>query len=460
MITLIGLGAQKGDVTQRALAALAGADRVFVRTAAHPSAESLTEAGIPFETFDALYGRCRSYAAFTRAVVREVRRAGREQNVCYCVDGSVTEDAAAQCLRTAKTPVVDGVAKSSAAAAAAGVYGSYTALSAYDAAERELTAPLVVYDLADRALASDVKLALSERFGDEAEAYFVTDGRARKIKVFELDRQKDYPADAALVLPDVPLLAKKRFDLYDLLAILRRLRAPDGCPWDRVQTHESIRINCLEEAYELVDAVDADDPDKMCEEAGDVLMQAAFHTLIEEERGHFTMTDVVSGTCEKLITRHTHVFGTDKASGEDGALTVWEKNKMTEKHQATFSDAVNDVPACFPALLRAQKIAKRTEKGGWKRSFDEAARALEEKIAALRKAHGDDAAPILGEALYEMVCLGRAAGADCEQALLDTVKKMQVRYTQFEAKVRADGKDVNALSPEEAAAYRKETAGA
>ena len=431
-----------------------------MRTAAHPSAESLTEAGIPFETFDALYGRCRSYAAFTRAVVREVRRAGREQNVCYCVDGSVTEDAAAQCLRTAKTSVVDGVAKSSAAAAAAGVYGSYTALSAYDAAERELTAPLVVYDLADRALASDVKLALSERFGDEAEAYFVTDGRARKIKVFELDRQKDYPADAALVLPDVPLLAKKRFDLYDLLAILRRLRAPDGCPWDRVQTHESIRINCLEEAYELVDAVDADDPDKMCEEAGDVLMQAAFHTLIEEERGHFTMTDVVSGTCEKLITRHTHVFGTDKASGEDGALTVWEKNKMTEKHQATFSDAVNDVPACFPALLRAQKIAKRTEKGGWKRSFDDAARALEEKIAALRKAHGDDAAPILGEALYEMVCLGRAAGADCEQALLDTVKKMQVRYTQFEAKVRADGKDVNALSPEEAAAYRKETAGA
>ena len=431
-----------------------------MRTAAHPSAESLTEAGIPFETFDALYGRCRSYAAFTRAVVREVRRAGREQNVCYCVDGSVTEDAAAQCLRTAKTPVVDGVAKSSAAAAAAGVYGSYTALSAYDAAERELTAPLVVYDLADRALASDVKLALSERFGDEAEAYFVTDGRARKIKVFELDRQKDYPADAALVLPDVPLLAKKRFDLYDLLAILRRLRAPDGCPWDRVQTHESIRINFLEEAYELVDAVDLDDPDKMCEEAGDVLMQAAFHTLIEEERGHFTMTDVVSGTCEKLITRHTHVFGTDKASGEDGALTVWEKNKMTEKHQATFSDAVNDVPACFPALLRAQKIAKRTEKGGWKRSFDEAARALEEKIAALRKAHGGDAAPILGEALYEMVCLGRAAGADCEQALLDTVKKMQVRYTQFEAKVRADGKDVNALSPEEAAAYRKETAGA
>ena len=434
-----------------------------MRTAAHPSAESLTEAGIPFETFDALYGRCRSYAAFTRAVVREVRRAGREQNVCYCVDGSVTEDAAAQCLRTAKTPVVDGVAKSSAAAAAAGVYGSYTALSAYDAAERELTAPLVVYDLADRALASDVKLALSERFGDEAEAYFVTDGRARKIKVFELDRQKDYPADAALVLPDVPLLAKKRFDLYDLLAILRRLRAPDGCPWDRVQTHESIRINCLEESYELVDAIDLDDPDKMCEEAGDVMMQAAFHTLIEEERGHFTMTDVISGTCEKLITRHTHVFGQDRASEADGALTVWEKNKMKEKHQETFSDAVNDVPEGFPALLRAQKIAKRTEKGGWKfASFDGAVSSLRASLEALKAANAagdkEQIASLLGDALMCMAWLGRAVGVDCEQALLDTVKKMQQRYVRFETIVRADGKDVNALSPEEFETYYQEAA--
>ena len=156
-----------------------------------------------------------------------------------------------------------------------------------------------------------------------------------------------------------PFVKRDKYTFGDLVEIIRRLRDPDGCPWDRAQTHESIRINCLEEAYELVDAVDLDDPDKMCEEVGDVLMQAAFHTLIEEERGHFTMTDVISGTCEKLITRHTHVFGQDKASEADGALTVWEKNKMKEKHQETFSDAVNDVPECFPALLRAQKIAKR-----------------------------------------------------------------------------------------------------
>ena len=434
-----------------------------MRTAAHPSVRSLEEAGIPFETLDAFYERCRTYETLTRAIVREVRRAGKTGNVCYCVDGSVTEDGAARALATGRTAVIDGVSKASAAAARAGVFGVYAAMSAYEAAERELTAPLVLYDLADRSLASDVKLTLAERFGDEADVALVAGGKVKKIKLYELDRQKNYTADTALVLYDVPLLQKKRFDLYDLLAILRRLRAPDGCPWDRVQTHESIRINCLEEAYELVDAIDLDDPDKMCEEAGDVLMQAAFHTLIEEERGHFTMTDVISGTCEKLITRHTHVFGQDRASEADGALTVWEKNKMKEKHQETFSDAVNDVPEGFPALLRAQKIAKRTEKGGWKfASFDGAVSSLRASLEALKAANAagdkEQIASLLGDALMCMAWLGRAVGVDCEQALLDTVKKMQQRYVRFETIVRADGKDVNALSPEEFETYYREAA--
>ena len=434
-----------------------------MRTAAHPSVRSLEEAGIPFETLDAFYERCRTYETLTRAIVREVRRAGKTGNVCYCVDGSVTEDGAARVLATGRTAVIDGVSKASAAAARAGVFGVYAAMSAYEAAERELTAPLVLYDLADRSLASDVKLTLAERFGDEADVALVAGGKVKKIKLYELDRQKNYTADTALVLYDVPLLQKKRFDLYDLLAILRRLRAPDGCPWDRVQTHESIRINCLEESYELVDAIDLDDPDKMCEEAGDVMMQAAFHTLIEEERGHFTMTDVVSGTCEKLITRHTHVFGQDRASEADGALTVWEKNKMKEKHQETFSDAVNDVPEGFPALLRAQKIAKRTEKGGWKfASFDGAVSSLRASLEALKAANAagdkEQIASLLGDALMCMAWLGRAVGVDCEQALLDTVKKMQQRYVRFETIVRADGKDVNALSPEEFETYYQEAA--
>ena len=450
MLYIIGSGTKKGEITQDALAALRGADAVYVRTAAHPSAETLREAGIPFESLDPLYASSRSYDTFAAKAVRLLAGAAREKKVCYCVDGGAFEDrVASQLARRRGTRVFPGVSKSAAAAAKAGVYGSFTAVSAQEAGERELTLPLVVYDLADRALASDVKLAIAERFGDEAPAVFVCGESAKEIALYEADRQDTYDMTCALVLPDEPLLEKKKFDLYDFLAIMRRLRAPDGCPWDRVQTHGSIRINAIEEAYELVDAIDADDPDKMCEEAGDVLMQAAFHTLMEEERGHFTMNDVLTGLCRKLIDRHTHVFGQDRAAGADGALTVWEANKMTEKHQATFSDAVNDVPEVFPALLRAQKIAKRTAKGGWKLTQEEAR-------AALKRAEDDlfaQGAGALGEFLYAAAAYACAIGADGEQALLDYAKQRQRVYTAFEALVRADNRDVNALTPAERQAY-------
>lgn len=456
MLSIIGLGTKKGELTQDAYAALQSAHAVFVRTAQHPSAENLREAGIAFESFDALYNSSRNYDTFVKKAVSLVRSRAKTQDVCYCVDGGTFEDRAACILARGKgVRVYPGVSKSAAAAACAGVEGAYCCVAAPEAGMRELVRPLVVYDLADGALAGDVKLALAERFGDEAPALFVRGEQVKRIPLYEADRQDTYDMTCALVLPDEELLEKKRFDLQDFLAIMRRLRAPDGCPWDRVQTHASIRINAIEEAYELVDAIDADDPDKMCEEAGDVIMQAVFHTLIEEERGHFTMNDVFTGLCRKLIDRHTHVFGSDAASGADGALTVWEKNKMTEKHQTTFSDAVNDVPQVFPALLRAQKIAKRCAKGGWTYSRKEVLSQAQRALDELRAGQGAPGGA-LAQLLYAAAELGYLTGSDCEQALLDFVKQRQAQYTAFEARVRADGKDVTALSDEERAAYMGE----
>ncbi len=332
------------------------AQKVLVRNMS-PAAETLRDEGIPFETLDFVYEKSRNFDTLAKNLAAEVKKRAEGCDLCYCVEGGAFEDRAASLLKGAA--VIEGVSKSAKAAALARITGGYQAVSAYDLQGRKLTLPLVVYDLDNELLAGDVKLLLCELFGDEAPACYIEGTSARKISLYEADRMSGYSPRSALAVYEIPLLEKKRFGFEDFLAILRRLRAPDGCPWDKVQTHESIRINAIEEAYELVDAIDAKDPDKMCEEAGDVLMQAVFHTLIEEEAGNFTATDMVSAVCEKLITRHTHVFGTDKAAGADGALSVWEKNKMTEKHQTTYSDAVNDVPECFPALLRAQKIAKR-----------------------------------------------------------------------------------------------------
>lgn len=432
----------------------------MLRTGKLPSAEGLREAGIEFETLDDLYGRSRNWDTLAKNIAARVRRQAKGIDLCYCVDGSVTEDRAAQLLMGGRVRVIEGVGKGAAAAARAGLGCSYTSVSAYDVAGRRLTLPLVVYDVADKAIAGDVKLALTELFGDDAPALYLNGETEKRIPLYEADRQKEYGERTAIVVCGAELLDKKRFCLEDLMDILRRLRAKDGCPWDRVQTHASIRINAIEEAYELVDAIDADDPDKLCEEAGDVIMQAAFHTLIEEERGGFTLTDVLTGVCQKLISRHTHVFGEDKAAGAEGALSVWDKNKMAEKGQKTYSDAVNDVPKCFPALLRAQKIAKRMAKGGWnfidpedyKRKFDEEATELAE---AVKSGDKQAIAAELGDILMVLMHVAHLLGVDGEQALLDTVKKNAARFTEWERLVLADGKDVHNLTDEEWDSYYK-----
>ena len=455
MVTIIGLGTSAGELSLRAANRLKGAQCILVRAASLPSAEVLRELALPFESLEPVYERSRNFDTLAKNLAAEVKKRALEGDVVYCTDGGVTEDRAAQILIKQGAEVLEGVTKAASAAARAHLFGGYTAVSAYEVKDRKLALPLIVYDLDDKLLAGDVKLLLADKFGDEAPALLLNEEGERKIALYEADRAEKYTPETALVVFDIPLLEKKRFDLEDFITVMRRLRAPDGCPWDKVQTHESIRINLIEEAYELVDAIDRKDSARMREEAGDVLMQAVFHTLMEEEQGNFNMTDVLSEVTEKLITRHTHVFGQDKAAGADGALSVWEKNKMTEKHQETFSDAVNDVPEVFPALLRAQKIAKRTEKGGFQDSFEGAKSDLLASLEALKAAEGRDAGTALAELLYAAVRLGRKKGVECEQALLDKVKAVQKEYTAFEALVLADGKDVNDLTPEERDAYRK-----
>lgn len=281
---------------------------------------------------------------------------------------------------------------------------------------------------------------------------------------FSLMRRKDVTTidcSSFRAPTDEELVKKKKFSFQDFVYILKRLRAEDGCPWDKVQTHKSIRINAIEEAYELVDAIDSDARDKILEETGDVLMQALFHALIEEDRGRFGVSDMLTAVSEKLVTRHTHVFGTDSASGADSALSVWEKNKMTEKHQTTFSDTVNDVPECFPALLRAQKIAKRMAKGGWDYPTPEDCKAkfaeeAEELAAAVKEGDKAHIAEEFGDVLMVLAYTAYMLGIDSEQALLDTVKKSAKRYTEWERLVLADGKDVHALTEEEKNAFYKQ----
>lgn len=462
MIALIGLGAQKGDLTERGKAEILSADRVIVRTGKGTAAEILSALGVKFETLDGAFPRTRSFDSWYKKAAAFVLQAGKTGKVAYCTAGAVGEDRCALSVaaRCKNAVIVGGVSKAERALELCRLPStSFARVSAYELHETEnLTLPAVVYDLDDELSAGDVKLILSDRIGEEARVFFVHGGKAKKIRVYELDRQKAYDETAAVVVPALPLLGKNRFDIHDLENIIRRLRRPDGCPWDKVQTPESIRMNMVEEAYELVDAVDAGDPDKIREETGDVLLQAVFHAVMQEERGAFDLTDALTELCEKLIHRHTHIFGKDKATDEASALSVWEANKKKEKGQDTFSKAVNDVPVCFPACMRAQKVQKRAGKSGFDfSSVQEAESKIAEELQEWRHARekGDKEAEReeLGDLLFAVVNAGRLAGVDCELALKESVQKFARRFTALEGAVIADGRDITALSPAELDGY-------
>ncbi len=462
MITVIGLGVEKGDLTKRGeelvLQAAKAGSPILVRTANTESYESVVALKVPHTCLDYVYENSRNFATLAKNLAKAVTDSG--ENAVYLVDGAPSEDNSVKALikRTrGKIQIVDGVSKITSLVRIAGFVGcSYTAISAYELSEMKngLSLPLVVYDVDDMALASDVKLILGNLFGEETIVSFISGGKKKKIPLYELDWQKNYDYTSAVAIEEIALLDKSRFTIDDLKEIIVRLRKPDGCPWDRVQTNESIKMSAIEEAYELVDAIDQNDDEKILEETGDILLQAIFHAVLKEEAGAFDLTDVLTGICQKLITRHTHVFGDDKAKNEEGALSVWEKNKMTEKHQDTFAKAVNDVPKCFPAVMRAQKVGKRASKAGMDfANVQDAAKRVREELdeffVALDVGDLTETEKEIGDALFAVVNVGRKAGCDCEKALKESVDRFAARFTLAEELALKEGKIVTELSAEE-----------
>ena len=226
------------------------------------------------------------------------------------------------------------------------------------------------------------------------------------------------------------------YTVEDLRRIMEALRAPDGCPWDRAQTHQSIRENMLEEAYEAADAIDRGDVDNLREELGDVLLQVVFHAQMAREEGRFTFDDVVDGICRKLIFRHPHVFGAQTAGDPEGALSAWDAQKRREKGQRTTADAMDSVARAMPALMRAEKLQGKAAKAGF--DWPDIAPALdkaEEELSELRRAvaEGTKVEEELGDLLFAAAKVGRFAGVDPEHALQGACEKFIRRFRRVEA---------------------------
>ncbi len=246
-------------------------------------------------------------------------------------------------------------------------------------------------------------------------------------------------------------MKKEKYDFNELLDIMKVLRGENGCPWDRVQTHEMLKRYFIEETYEVIDAIDLKDNDKLCEELGDVLLQVVFHAGIASERGAFDIHDVVDGISRKMIFRHTHVFGTAKADTPEEVVINWEEIKKKEKGQSDTAEVMKDVPNSLPALMRSYKVQKIAAKVGFdwddiEDVFKKVREETEELVEASGSGDSDRITDELGDLLFSAVNLSRFLNVHPELALTGTTNKFISRFGYVERKARESGRKTEEMT--------------
>ena len=230
---------------------------------------------------------------------------------------------------------------------------------------------------------------------------------------------------------------KNNYTVDDLISIMKILRSPNGCPWDKEQTHTSIRQNFIEETYEVIEAIDNNDKDLLKEELGDVLLQVVFHSQMEEETGSFNIDDVADGICKKLIVRHPHVFSTEKADTTEKVLENWDIIKMKTKSQKTQAEAMESVSKSLPALMRSTKVQQKASKVGfdWDNidgAFDKVEEELKEVKEAYKLQNKELCADELGDLLFSVVNVSRFLQVDAEKSLYQACEKFTKRFACVE----------------------------
>ena len=253
---------------------------------------------------------------------------------------------------------------------------------------------------------------------------------------------------------EMKLMLKDKYEFSDLLDIMERLRCEDGCPWDREQTHESLKRYLIEETYEVLEAIDLKDRDKICEELGDVLLQVVFHAQIGKEKGEFSIDDVITEVCRKLIRRHPHVFGEVKADTSEQVLENWEEIKKKEKKLKSQTGVLKDVPSNLPALIRSYKVQQKAAHVGFdwdniESVFDKVEEELQELRDVYKSKNVERITEELGDTIFAIVNLARFLKVQPELALTGTINKFIRRFEYIEQQSLKAGKKLEDMTLEE-----------
>ena len=466
-ITVVGLGpGPYALLTQEAAQALKQAAKIWLRTARHPIVRQLPSS-VKWQSLDYVYERCTSLGELYRELAREVLEIARKEGeIVYAVPGdpSVAEDSVREIQARAaeqgvEVRIIPGVSfvEVSLAAAGATVSGGLQLLEAGQTGSANPLVDLLVYQIEDRLDAADVKVELLRKYPADHRVVLVQSAGAseeqvaRSIPLHELDRQPGIDHLTALYVPtSTPERALGSFD--SLVRIVARLRAPEGCPWDREQTHLTLKPYVVEEAYEVVEAIDQGNPATLAEELGDLLLQVLLHAQIGDESGEFDLADVVSSIAAKMIRRHPHVFGDVSVSGAQEVLVNWEAIKKAEKGgQEEGESMFSGIPRHMPALQAAQEVQGRAARVGfdWKDTRGVLDKVSEELEELSRAENPSELQEEFGDILFALVNAARHLGVNAEMALRAANKKFVERFNRMEQLAREQGVDFASLSLEQ-----------
>ncbi len=469
MIIIVGLGpGNPAHLTREAWEVLGAADEVYLRTQKHPTVAALPQ-GAAWHSFDHFYEQADDFDEVYGAIAAEVLALGRRpQGVVYAVPGHplVGEASVSRILQAAgqeglPVRVVAGLSFVEPVLTALGV-DALAGLQVVDAAELAAMhhpplnpdLPALVAQLYSQALASGLKLTLMNQYPPEHPLILVhsagTDQeQTLSLPLYELDRQPDLAHLTTLYVP--PLARVSSFEAFQ--ETIAHLRAPEGCPWDRKQTHQSLRAGLLEETYEVLDALDQDDVAGLREELGDLLLQIVMHAQIAVEAGEFGMSDVIATVDSKIKSRHPHVWGEQDAADSDDVLRGWESSKAQERQDQEQGEKsmLAGVPAALPALAQALAYGERVARVGF--DWPDVQGVLEkvsEEMDELRAAADDEARALeLGDVLFAVVNWARWLDVDPEVALRQANARFARRFGWIEAETRRLGQDLKQLSLDE-----------
>ncbi|SHI96563.1 tetrapyrrole methylase family protein / MazG family protein [Geosporobacter subterraneus DSM 17957] len=471
-LTILGLGPGSMDyITTKALNRLKEGKKILLRTQKHPVVEDLKAMGIQMESFDHLYEEAADFDQVYGKIVDRIFQMLKEGDLIYAVPGSpfVAEHSVQMLIQRAEEmgAAIDFVPGISFIEAVLNALKKdpVQGLQIVDGLQLDSQIPnsdedVLITQVYSRAVASGIKLNLMNYYPDETPITIIRGAGIPKIehieycRLHEMDHFDWIDYLTSVYIPKLGENAEKYYTMNNLIHIMAKLRNKDGCPWDRKQTHESLKQYLIEEAYEVLEAIEKEDSDLMVEELGDLLLQIVFHARIAEESGHFSMIDVLTGICKKLVYRHPHVFGSYRVNTDTAALQNWEEMKRKEKDEKSHTEGLKRVPKQLPALMRSYKVQGKAADVGFDwHHVEDAIEKIQEELQELLEVYNtsetDKITEELGDLLFAVVNVARFLKVNPELALKGTTEKFIQRFAYIEEMARKNGKNLEDMTLQE-----------